>query len=126
MEMTLLVLTVVATGFSAFTALVSLTGRPRRVSRGADEALDAAGVPRSWQRFPIGVVKALAVAGLVAGLLGVRPAGTAAAVGLIVYWSCATFAHLRARHYDHHLPFTATWAVISVSILALDLATWCR
>ncbi|MFD1716236.1 DoxX family protein [Georgenia deserti] len=125
MHTALVVLTIVAIGFSAFTALVSLTDRPRAVARGAYESLDAVGVPRSWQRFPIGVGKVLAVLGLSAGLFGIPGVGTAAAMGLTVYWSCAAFAHLRARHYDYHLPFTVSWIVISVSILVLDLATWC-
>lgn len=124
MHTALVVLTAVAIGYSAFTALVSLTGRPAAVARGAYATLDAIGVPRSWQRFPIGAVKVLAVLGLVAGLLGVPVVGTVAAFGLTVFWSCATFAHLRAAHYDFHLPITSSWLLLSASIVVLDLATW--
>lgn len=119
-------LTVLTIAFTAFTATVSLTAWPRSVAQGAYETLDAVGVPRSWQRFPIGVVKILAVLGLTAGLMGLASAGMAAAIGLTVFWSCAAFAHLRAAHYDYHLPFTMFWIAMSVTLVTLNLATWAR
>lgn len=59
------------------------------------DCLDGVRFPREWW-WTLVVIKALAASGLVAGLWfpGV---GFAANVGVIVYFVCATVAHVRAR-----------------------------
>lgn len=57
-----------------------------------------AGVPESWLVFPIGVLKLLGAAGVAAGLV-VPAIGVAAAVGLVLYYTCAVYTHVRAADY---------------------------
>src|SRR5436305_15129854 len=58
------------------------------------------GVPESWLTFPIGTLKTAGAAGLLLGLLGVPFIGTAAAIGLVLYFVCAVYTHLLARDYS--------------------------
>ena len=53
------------------------------------------GVPESWLT-PLGLVKAAGAAGLVLGLAGVPLIGTAAALGLTLFFVGAIVTHLRA------------------------------
>lgn len=71
-------------------ALVSI--RPPAFIRGC---LDGVALPRDWW-WALIVIKTLAAAGLVAGLVydGV---GLAANVGVVAYFLCAGYAHIRAR-----------------------------
>lgn len=57
--------------------------------------LDGVGLPRQWW-WTLIVVKLLATAGLVAGLQydGI---GLAANTGVVAYFLCAAYAHIRAR-----------------------------
>ncbi len=84
--------------------------RPRRVLPGLQENLATIGVPESWATFPIGTAKLAGAAGLVAGLAGVPYVGAAASGGLILFWVCAVFSHLRVA--DRSTPqFYATSCV---------------
>jgi hypothetical protein len=56
------------------------------------------GVPESWIT-KLGSLKAAGAVGLLVGI-GVPLVGTAAAVGLILYFVAAILAHLRARDYS--------------------------
>jgi hypothetical protein len=47
--------------------------------------MEEVGVPRSWL-VPLGVLKGAGAAGLLLGLLGLRFLGTAAAIGLVVFF----------------------------------------
>ncbi|TQS40897.1 DoxX family protein [Cryptosporangium phraense] len=60
----------------------------------------AVGVPERWLIFPIGTLKLAGAAGLLIGLLGVPSVGAAAAVGLVLYFTCAVAFHLRAGDYS--------------------------
>ena len=56
----------------------------------------AVDVPPSW--LPVlGALKLAGAAGLTLGLAGIRPIGTAAAVGLVLFYLGAIVAHVRAR-----------------------------
>ena len=57
-----------------------------------------AGVPESWLTFPIGIgtLKTAGAAGLLLGLIGVPLIGTAAVIGLILFFACAIYTHVRA------------------------------
>src|ERR1700754_4675026 len=54
------------------------------------------GVPRAWL-VPLGLLKAAGAVGLLGGLLGLRPLGIAAAVGLALFFAGALVTHIRAR-----------------------------
>jgi uncharacterized membrane protein len=56
---------------------------------------DAVQVPRSWM-LPLGTLLAAGAVGLLLGF-AVPSIGTAAAVGLVLYFLCALGAHLRVR-----------------------------
>ncbi|MCF6476407.1 DoxX family protein, partial [Nonomuraea sp. MG754425] len=91
---TVALVTIALNGFSAFAAMTRL----KPIMRSLGPALDRAGVSESWLIFPIGALKAAGALGLTLGLLGVPLIGTAAAAGLILYFVCALFTHLRV--YD--------------------------
>ncbi|WP_426511368.1 DoxX family protein [Dactylosporangium sp. McL0621] len=58
-----------------------------------------AGVPESWLTFPIGTLKPAGAFGLPAGL-AVPWAGTLAAFGLVLFFVCALYTHVRAGDYS--------------------------
>lgn len=59
-----------------------------------------ADVPESWLTFPIGTLKTAGAAGLLAGLLLDVPwLIAAAAVGLVLFFVCALYTHVRAADY---------------------------
>jgi DoxX-like family len=80
------------------------------------------GVPRSWLP-PLAAAKGAGAAGLVLGLLGLRPLGVAAAAGLAVFFTGALAAHVRVRAF-HNIAFPGTyWALaIASGILALAVS----
>jgi hypothetical protein len=58
-----------------------------------------AGVPESWLTFPIGTLKLAGAFGLLAGL-AVPWLGTLAAFGLVLFFVCALYTHVRAGDYS--------------------------
>jgi hypothetical protein len=81
-----------------------------------------AGVPESWLTFPIGTLKTAGAAGLLLGLIGVPLIGTAAAIGLILFFVCAIYTHLRARDYSLQLGLATGFLLLAVAALVLGLA----
>lgn len=79
------------------------------------ECLDGVGFPRQWW-WTLIVIKSLAVTGLLVGL-AIPGIGLAATVGVIVYFSSAVVAHIRARFLGMEL-----W-VNCLGFLALAVAT---
>ena len=77
-------------------------------------------VPESWITM-LGTLNAAAALGLLLGLIGVRPIGTAAAIGLILYFVGAIITHLRVRDYSIGPP--AAFLLLAVAALALGLAS---
>ncbi|WP_432875501.1 DoxX family protein [Kribbella sp. CA-245084] len=78
-------------------------------------------VPVTWQ-VPLGVLLAAGSVGLVAGF-AVPALGTAAACGLVLYFTAAAAAHLRA--HDTRVSAWLNWAAfftLSVAALAAALA----
>lgn len=58
--------------------------------------MDEVGVPRPW--LPrLAVLKLAGAAGLLLGLLVVRPLGIAAAIGLVLFFTGALATHVRTR-----------------------------
>ena len=80
-----------------------------------------AGVPESWLTFPIGTLKT-AGAALLLGLIGVPLIGTAAAIGLILFFVCAIYTHLRASDYSPQFGLANGYLLLAVAALVLDLA----
>ncbi|NUP76197.1 MAG: DoxX family protein [Nonomuraea sp.] len=110
--------TAAANTFSGFAAMTRL----RPIMRVLEPALAHAGVPLSWLVWPIGALKALGAAGLVLGLLGVPLVGTAAAAGLVLYFACALFAHLRVGDRSSMFVLAIGFLALAVATLALDPA----
>lgn len=81
-----------------------------------------AGVPESWLTFPIGTLKTAGAAGLLLGLIGVPLIGAAAAIGLILFFVCAIYTHVRASEYSAQSGLANGYLLLAVAALALDLA----
>jgi hypothetical protein len=81
-----------------------------------------AGVPESWLTFPIGTLKTAGAAGLVLGLVGVPVIGTAAAIGLVLFFVCAVYTHIRAGDYSSQFGLATGLLLLAVAALALALA----
>src|SRR5438552_5162366 len=79
--------------------------------------LVAAGVPESWLTFPIGTLKTAGAAGLLLGLAGVPLIGTAAAIGLVLFFVCAIYTHIRASYYSAQ--FGLALAFLSMAVATL-------
>ncbi|MGC9439062.1 DoxX family protein [Streptomyces sp. WG5] len=74
-------------------------------------------VPPSW--LPgLAALKAAGAAGLLIGLLGVRPLGVAAAVGLVLFFVGAVAAHVRTRVW-HNIAFPLGYLALNAAALLL-------
>lgn len=78
------------------------------------------GVATSWL-VPLGLLKAAGAVGLLIGIV-VPVIGLAAATGLILFFVCAVFAHLRVDWYAT-LPFPGGFLVLALGALLLRIAT---
>jgi hypothetical protein len=75
--------------------------------------MDSVGVPRPW--LPrLAALKTAGAAGLLLGLLGVWPLGVAAAAGLVVFFTGAIAAHIRARMF-HTIAFPGTYLALAAA-----------
>jgi DoxX-like family len=81
-----------------------------------------AGVPQSWLTFPIGTLKTAGAIGLLLGLIGVPLIGTAAAIGLVLFFVCAVYTHVRAGDYSVQFGLANGFLLLAVATLALNLA----
>jgi hypothetical protein len=80
-----------------------------------------AGVPESWLTFPIGTAKTAGAIGLAAGLLGLHLVGVSAAVGLVLFFVCALYTHIRASDYSAQFALATGFLALNVATLALAL-----
>jgi hypothetical protein len=76
-------------------------------------------VPPSWLPA-LGLLKGAGAVGLLLGLLGVPLVGTAAAVGLVLFFVSAIVAHVRARVW-HNIAFPGGFLALAVASLALSV-----
>ena len=76
-----------------------------------------AGVSESWIT-PLGILKAAGAIGLLVGI-GMPLIGTAAAIGLILFFAGAIIIHLRARDYSFGL--AVVFLLLAVAALVLKL-----
>ena len=79
---------------------------------------DRVEVSRAWM-VPLGTLLASGAVGLVAGF-AVPAIGTAAAIGLVVYFICAVSAHLRVR--DRQIGGAVFFLLLAAAALATGLA----
>jgi len=80
-----------------------------------------AGVPESWLTFPIGTLKTAGAIGLLLGLVGVPWIGAAAAIGLIGFFVCALYTHMRAGDYSPQFGLAIGFLLLNVAALVLVL-----
>jgi uncharacterized membrane protein len=82
-----------------------------------------AGVPESWLTFPIGTLKTAGAAGLLLGVAGVPLIGTAAAIGLVLFFTCAVYTHLLAGDRSPQFGLAIGFLLLAVAALSSDVAT---
>jgi hypothetical protein len=105
-------LAIAANGFSAIAALVHF----RPIMAGMAKA----DVPESWLTFPIGTLKTLGALGLAAGL-AFRPLGVSAAIGLVLFFVCALYTHIRAGDYSPQFGLAIGFLGLNAAALVLSL-----
>ncbi|TDW77949.1 DoxX family protein [Kribbella pratensis] len=112
--------TVAANAFSGFAAITRL----RPIMEVLRPALAATGIPQSWLTFPIGTAKVAGAAGLVLGLSGVPIVGTAAAIGLVLFFVCAAYTHVRVSDYSQTFFLGSCFFLpLAVATLVLDIVS---
>ena len=117
-----LVVALITAAVNTFSGVAAMT-RFEPIMRTLRPALERAGVPESWLVFPIGFLKVAGAAGLLLGLLGVPLVGPAAAIGLILYFVCAAYTHLRVNDYSPQFFLGSGFFLpLAIATLALDLA----
>jgi hypothetical protein len=77
----------------------------------------AVGIAPRWVPL-LGALKAAAAVGLLSGLLGVRPVGIAAAVGLVAFFIGAVATHVRAGVYSN-IAFPLTYLALAIASLVV-------
>jgi uncharacterized membrane protein len=111
-----LAVTLTAATLCAYAAILNF-----RHNKSVVETSVRLGVPTSWM-VRLGALLAAGSIGLVAGL-AVPALGTAAACGLVLYFVCASAAHLRAR--DRQIAAWANWSaffLLAVAALVVGLS----
>jgi len=103
---------IAANGFSGVAALVHF----KPILPG----MTTAGVPVSWLTFAIGTLKTTGAVGLAAGL-AFRPLGVAAAIGLILFFVCAIYTHIRANDYGPQFYLANGFLALNDAALVLAL-----
>jgi hypothetical protein len=109
------IITAVAIAANAGMAVADLA-RARFVVANSAEV----GVPQSWLP-PLAILKGAGAAGLLLGLLGVRPLGIAAATGLVLFFIGALAAHVRARVF-HNIAFPACFFALAIASAVVAVA----
>ena len=82
--------------------------------------MDEVSVPRSWLPS-LAALKAAGAAGLAVGLVGVHPLGIAAAIGLVLFFTGAIAAHVRARVF-HNIAIPAAYLALAIASAVLAVA----
>jgi hypothetical protein len=118
-----LVVTLITIGVNTFSGFAAIT-RFKPIMQTLSPALQTAGIPESWLVFPIGTLKAAGAVGLLLGLIGVPLVGTAAAIGLILFFVCAAYTHIRVSDYGSTFFLGSCFFLpLAIATLVLDLAT---
>ena len=123
MHTTYVVVGIVTVIINLFSGLCAIT-RVKPIMRQLGPALATAGVPESWLVFPIGTLKTAGALGVLLGLIGVPLVGTAAAIGLILFFVCAAYTHIRVSDFSSTFFLGSCFFLpLAVATLALDLAS---
>jgi hypothetical protein len=109
-------------GYVAVTIVVALgNGYAAALNFAGAESVKAVAdevrVPRKWM-IPFGILLASGAVGLLAGF-AVPALGTAAAIGLVVYFICAVTAHIRVR--NPKVAGAVSFLVMAVAALVVGL-----
>jgi hypothetical protein len=112
------VVTLLTIGANAFSGIAALVHFKPIIS-----GMVKAGVPESWLTFPIGTLKTAGAVGLLLGLVGVPLVGTAAAIGLVLFFVCAIYTHVRAHDYSPQFALAIGFLALAVATLVLGLAS---
>jgi glucose dehydrogenase len=113
MYLVYLVITILAALANGYAASLNFIG-----TESVKLVADRVQVSRGWM-VPLGTLLASGAVGLVVGL-AVPTLGTAAAIGLVVYFACAVTAHLRVR--DRGIGGAVFFLLLAAAALAADLA----
>ena len=111
--------------FIAYLVVTALTAGANIFSAGCDFvrykqvsiAMARAGVPDSWMTT-LGILKSAGALGLLVGIV-LPPVGTAAAIGLVLFFIGVIVAHLRAHDYTFGL--ATVFLALAVAALALSM-----
>ncbi|MEB3021530.1 DoxX family protein [[Mycobacterium] crassicus] len=82
--------------------------------------MQAARVPESWLRFPIGTCKTLGALGLVAGLW-FPVIGVAASAGLVLFFACAMYTHVLAHDISAQFGLATGFLALNCAVFALSV-----
>jgi hypothetical protein len=110
-----IVVTLITIAANAAMVIADLSKSKMVLANGAE-----VGVPTSWIPM-LATLKAAGAIGLLFGLLGLRPIGIAAAVGLTLFFIGAVAAHVRARVF-YNIAFPGGFLALAVASLILAIA----
>ncbi|MBV9196658.1 MAG: DoxX family protein [Solirubrobacterales bacterium] len=113
MHATYIVITIIAAFTNAYAASLDFVG-----AESVKVVADRVQVSQRWM-VPLGMLLASGAVGLLAGF-AVPALGTAAAVGLVLYFICAVSAHLRVR--DRRFGGAAFFLLLAAAALTTSLA----
>lgn len=112
MELAYVLVTCAAALANAGIAAADFAGAPFVLANAS-----AVGVPPAWIP-PLALLKAAGAAGLLLGLLGLRPLGIAAGVGLVLFYIGALAVHVRAGVL-HNIAFPGLFLASAAGALAM-------
>ncbi len=112
MHVTYLVITILAAIANGYAASLNFVG-----AESVKVVADRVQVSRRWM-VPLGMLLASGAVGLLAGF-AVPALGTAAAIGLVVYFICAVTAHVRVR--DRQIAGAVLFLVLAAAALTTSV-----
>jgi hypothetical protein len=112
MHVIYLLATILAALANGYAASLNFTG-----AESVKLVADRVQVSRGWM-LPLGTVLAAGAGGLLAGLV-VPALGTAAAIGLVLYFICAVIAHVRV--HDRKLGGAVVFLLLALAALTTGL-----
>jgi hypothetical protein len=113
MHVTYLVATILAALANGYAASLNFVG-----AESVKVVADRVRVSRSWM-VPLGTLLASGAVGLIVGF-AVPALGTAAAIGLVLYFVCAVTAHLRVR--DRQIGGAVFFLILAAAALTTGMA----
>jgi hypothetical protein len=112
MHVTYVIITILAALANGYAAVLNLVG-----AESVKVVADKVRVSQEWM-IPFGILLASGALGLLIGF-AVPVLGTAAAIGLVLYFICALSAHLRVR--DPGIGGAVSFLVLAVAAVITDL-----